>query len=138
MKTDRRQFLQQAMSGAVAPLLIGAEGPANQHGGGAGLKGVTLENDLIRAVFDPATGALLEFSNTQTDRHFQHRRELGRSFVLVAPLPERLLHVIDGLHQIPPKIGKGADGKRLEFRSEEHTSELQSLRHLVCRLLLEK
>src|SRR5438045_9071831 len=26
----------------------------------------------------------------------------------------------------------------LETRSEEHTSELQSLRHLVCRLLLEK
>src|SRR5262245_64344718 len=25
-----------------------------------------------------------------------------------------------------------------KFRSEEHTSELQSLRHLVCRLLLEK
>src|SRR5205814_6104034 len=25
-----------------------------------------------------------------------------------------------------------------DFRSEEHTSELQSLRHLVCRLLLEK
>src|ERR1035438_8442298 len=24
------------------------------------------------------------------------------------------------------------------YRSEEHTSELQSLRHLVCRLLLEK
>src|ERR1039458_8991321 len=26
----------------------------------------------------------------------------------------------------------------METRSEEHTSELQSLRHLVCRLLLEK
>src|SRR5438045_8317004 len=26
----------------------------------------------------------------------------------------------------------------LSLRSEEHTSELQSLRHLVCRLLLEK
>src|SRR5262245_63417523 len=26
----------------------------------------------------------------------------------------------------------------LAMRSEEHTSELQSLRHLVCRLLLEK
>src|SRR5436853_784350 len=25
-----------------------------------------------------------------------------------------------------------------KYRSEEHTSELQSLRHLVCRLLLEK
>src|SRR5205814_5637957 len=30
----------------------------------------------------------------------------------------------------PPLVGKQ--------RSEEHTSELQSLRHLVCRLLLEK
>src|SRR5258705_9992347 len=41
----------------------------------------------------------------------------------------------------------GVDGFRLageddfgliKRRSEEHTSELQSLRHLVCRLLLEK
>src|SRR5262245_64340589 len=31
-----------------------------------------------------------------------------------------------------------ARGRRIEIRSEEHTSELQSLRHLVCRLLLEK
>src|SRR5262245_64086348 len=30
--------------------------------------------------------------------------------------------------------GVGVEG----LRSEEHTSELQSLRHLVCRLLLEK
>src|SRR5258705_8117342 len=28
--------------------------------------------------------------------------------------------------------------ERASARSEEHTSELQSLRHLVCRLLLEK
>src|SRR5258705_4576934 len=35
----------------------------------------------------------------------------------------------------------GAAGHVLDLdrkRSEEHTSELQSLRHLVCRLLLEK
>src|SRR5262245_62624150 len=33
-----------------------------------------------------------------------------------------------------------SSGPRIFFtaRSEEHTSELQSLRHLVCRLLLEK
>src|SRR5437899_3539056 len=30
------------------------------------------------------------------------------------------------------------DRTNSETRSEEHTSELQSLRHLVCRLLLEK
>src|SRR5437899_7999304 len=29
-------------------------------------------------------------------------------------------------------------GGQIPKRSEEHTSELQSLRHLVCRLLLEK
>src|SRR5438045_7891232 len=33
-----------------------------------------------------------------------------------------------------PPVGFGS----LPRRSEEHTSELQSLRHLVCRLLLEK
>src|ERR1039458_7032761 len=32
----------------------------------------------------------------------------------------------------------GLDKWLLAMRSEEHTSELQSLRHLVCRLLLEK
>src|ERR1035441_4091950 len=31
-----------------------------------------------------------------------------------------------------------SNGSALVLRSEEHTSELQSLRHLVCRLLLEK
>src|SRR5437899_6544207 len=35
------------------------------------------------------------------------------------------------LFQFPHRFGKAR-------RSEEHTSELQSLRHLVCRLLLEK
>src|ERR1039458_5873011 len=34
---------------------------------------------------------------------------------------------------LPPRRRPGA-----RARSEEHTSELQSLRHLVCRLLLEK
>src|SRR5262245_62966095 len=38
-------------------------------------------------------------------------------------------------------VDRAAQHRRLglrEMRSEEHTSELQSLRHLVCRLLLEK
>src|SRR2546422_5369402 len=35
-------------------------------------------------------------------------------------------------------LGDVAQGRRLEGRSEEHTSELQSRLHLVCRLLLEK
>src|ERR1035438_10569593 len=35
------------------------------------------------------------------------------------------------------EVVQGTDGSG-DYRSEEHTSELQSLRHLVCRLLLEK
>src|SRR5258705_669264 len=57
---------------------------------------------------------------------------------------------VDVVHVIPPQpqvdargdlglervVGDHRDG--VVVRSEEHTSELQSLRHLVCRLLLEK
>src|SRR5947199_5809569 len=38
------------------------------------------------------------------------------------------------------EVGEGLDhlAFAIKDRSEEHTSELQSLRHLVCRLLLDK
>src|SRR5205814_5944791 len=41
-------------------------------------------------------------------------------------------------HQIPSPADNGPIITITRKRSEEHTSELQSLRHLVCRLLLEK
>src|SRR5438045_6180546 len=40
--------------------------------------------------------------------------------------------------RLRPTAGGWAAALRRAARSEEHTSELQSLRHLVCRLLLEK
>src|SRR3989441_9080027 len=46
---------------------------------------------------------------------------------------EALVH-LDSLYRVALRLtGNGA-----EARSEEHTSELQSLAYLVCRLLLEK
>src|SRR5471030_3393860 len=42
------------------------------------------------------------------------------------------------LVQSPPKPMAAGRKTPSHARSEEHTSELQSLRHLVCRLLLEK
>src|SRR5438045_7738558 len=57
--------------------------------------------------------------------------EGGQSTLFVTPLGESLL-IDTGW---PDSNGRDAD--RI-MRSEEHTSELQSLRHLVCRLLLEK
>src|SRR5690349_23226295 len=50
----------------------------------------------------------------------EHHRALDRR-----PLPRALAHL-----RLPPRRG--------DPRSEEHTSELQSRRDLVCRLLLEK
>src|SRR5437870_9757027 len=38
----------------------------------------------------------------------------------------------------PPALAPPLPPARLMLRSEEHTSELQSRGHLVCRLLLEK
>src|SRR5439155_23409640 len=38
----------------------------------------------------------------------------------------------------PPRTSIRAPRSRIDVRSEEHTSELQSRGHLVCRLLLEK
>src|SRR5258705_4636770 len=55
----------------------------------------------------------------------------------------RAVGKIDQNIQRPTAEGKHltVGGRALDiliYRSEEHTSELQSLRHLVCRLLLEK
>src|SRR5262245_65642094 len=51
-------------------------------------------------------------------------------FLLQRPVDPALLRGGAGLpHAVPLRDRR---------RSEEHTSELQSLRHLVCRLLLEK
>src|SRR5258708_10390804 len=57
------------------------------------------------------------------------------------PLPAAVL----AMFRIDPRIHwtGWSDGLRelygaMDFRSEEHTSELQSPDHLVCRLLLEK
>src|SRR5262245_65093854 len=63
---------------------------------------------------------------------FHHTDPLDReeNFALFARAPGVEPRLLD-----PVALVEQAGGAR---RSEEHTSELQSLRHLVCRLLLEK
>src|SRR2546429_4638940 len=50
---------------------------------------------------------------------------------------KRYVNIIVFCHQAPFSSGHHG-GPKVEERSEEHTSELQSRLHLVCRLLLEK
>src|ERR1039458_10583182 len=60
--------------------------------------------------------------------------------VRLSSCPERLSVVDEGVSVgMASRLIIGRPGcPRIPYRSEEHTSELQSLRHLVCRLLLEK
>src|SRR5690349_22259120 len=51
---------------------------------------------------------------------------------------ERLTWPLPALAANPVGVGGGVPPPVLPQRSEEHTSELQSRRDLVCRLLLEK
>src|SRR5205814_3864641 len=69
-----------------------------------------------------------------------------------SPAPPPGPHEAERRHAVPhPARSVSANGRSRQYRqghhghprgprprSEEHTSELQSLRHLVCRLLLEK
>src|SRR2546425_7140545 len=57
-----------------------------------------------------------------------------------APARERREHVRGEATAAQPRLERGDRGRvpALRDRSEEHTSELQSLAYLVCRLLLEK
>src|SRR2546429_7387767 len=57
---------------------------------------------------------------------------------LAAPLAELTPVAGAVLAEVPPAERLAALALVEEVRSEEHTSELQSRLHLVCRLLLEK
>src|SRR5437899_8684520 len=64
-------------------------------------------------------------------------------FIIIRPPPRSTLFPYTTLFRSKGKKAKETAACHqflfpFPFRSEEHTSELQSLRHLVCRLLLEK
>src|SRR5262249_56395982 len=73
-----------------------------------------------------------------------HRRAARSGWVIRVRChcqPARLIHLnccsIQARRPYQP-ASLASGGKSVRIRSEEHTSELQSLTNLVCRLLLEK
>src|SRR2546422_5153550 len=66
----------------------------------------------------------------------ESRQQHAERVALLRPILYDVLHDMDtSLEQKSPEPRMDRQGKG---RSEEHTSELQSRLHLVCRLLLEK
>src|SRR5438093_5552384 len=85
--------------------------------GDSAVNSAALAEDLIQRAWLPPSGAgLLALARGGSDAWNEVRRDPG-AVLLLLRLP--------ALRRLPP-------------RSEEHTSELQSLTNLVCRLLLEK
>src|SRR2546422_1083281 len=87
----------------------------------------------------PSNPACLTSSNPFSNPH---------SFgIMLSPMAFFIERLIPRRGRIIPQIGLASDPARILWRldvclravrSEEHTSELQSRLHLVCRLLLEK
>src|SRR2546425_6453428 len=68
-------------------------------------------------------------------RHTGHRAAADDHAAHLVPVPVARATLRPGPHAIEAlRLHRGLQGRR----SEEHTSELQSLAYLVCRLLLEK
>src|SRR5205814_10253022 len=76
--------------------------------------------------------ALIDF-----DRRGRHRRRGKRALELHEHVTEGVV-VADRVDFVDDLLAARGGRAHGNVRSEEHTSELQSLRHLVCRLLLEK
>src|SRR2546425_3225114 len=62
----------------------------------------------------------------------------GSSSPTTVPTRGRSTRSGGGDSRVYPRSATSASAAWTEIRSEEHTSELQSLAYLVCRLLLEK
>src|SRR5262245_25114968 len=102
---------------------------------------------LAMAAPGSTTPTVLRGSVFVIDDDASVRRALTRQLRAAGLQVEALASAQEYLDQ-PPREGiacivtdlrmPGLSGLDLQARSEEHTSELQSLRHLVCRLLLEK
>src|SRR2546425_690999 len=104
---------------------FGAETPANRNGSLADVA----ELRYVRGFDDSLVGYLGLFLTTR-----------GTGVINVNAAPPEVLAALPGMTQeaILVVLGCRASGQPITLRSEEHTSELQSLAYLVCRLLLEK
>src|SRR5205809_5343804 len=78
------------------------------------------------------------FPYTTLFRSVQLRRDSPRSRKIWIWVPRRVVSDRKGLDLRSRSGGMERRSRPFRSRSEEHTSELQSRLHLVCRLLLEK
>src|SRR5690554_7214442 len=92
-----------------------------------------LERMQAKGVGPEIQAPVFDELRTGLDSAYRQLRELLTTFRLKLEGPG----LASALHQTVTELGERL-GTRVALRSEEHTSEVQSRPHLVCRLLLEK
>ncbi len=89
---------------------------------------VVLENSNLKATFDPSNGALLNLVSRRTGWEIQGRSELGLSFKMLVPLPERHYNHVHGETQKPVSVDVADNGLSVTFTwdglDSEHTAGL--------------
>lgn len=129
-KTDRRTLLKRLAGSAVAAAL-----PPTAHAAGVSsgqtqppeeVQGVVLEDDTTRVVFDPLSGAIVSLEYKPSNWLILRRPELGVSFRMQAPLPERHDNFILGQKQRAARVEKSGNQVHLEWENlvSEHAGVL--------------
>src|SRR3989449_705077 len=129
LQGEIRRLRSRGITPGLAAVLVGDNAASTTY---VRMKGKAcdeagLYHETIRLKPETTEAELLELIERLNADHKIH------GILVQLPLPKH----IDAqrvLHRVSP--GKDVDG--FHPRSEEHTSELQSRLHLVCRLLLEK
>jgi hypothetical protein len=85
--------------------------------------GIVLENDDLRAAFDKDTGDLIELAGKAIGWQFQRRPELGLSFELLVPLPEKRNNPVYGTRQKLTRYELFPDKNAVSFFWDKLVSE---------------
>ena len=110
---------------AQAPWLSGQDSPAHDSDRLTPVSGqtITLENSDVTLGFDAVSGALIEIENKHTGWQIQQSPELGESFRLFAPTPERSYSPVLGARNHLTSIEKSKDGRSLTMVWKSLVSE---------------
>lgn len=108
---NRRTFNKLAGLAAISAIAENKDAYAQSSGGAINGEEVVLEDDELFVAFDKASGALTRMERKSTGWVIERRPELGVSFRLLAPLPDRRDNFVLGPKQKAAAVRKTADNQ---------------------------